>query len=340
MFDRRGPGGDGRLDHLAEEIGLGPGGVLGRELDVRAIARRPPHARHRLANDLVLVHLQLVLAMDGAGGQEDVDPRPLGRTHGFPSAVDVFVAAAGQPANRRPADRLGDLATASKSPGEAMGKPASITSTPNSTSAWAISIFSARFMLAPGDCSPSRSVVSKMMIRREGFVSCRSCSSLVMGRVLRNGVPHWMVEERELHAAVRSADPRSAWATPTTPSWDRNAGCGVYREPSWTLENEKKAQETRKTELSIKKPQGFLGLGVRLFFQCGSTREPYGRGLAKASNNNGNRLRKRVTESISSSTIKRNELTVPGEWPSVKRAWRQAARSAALVLVGFEVALP
>ena len=46
--DRGGPGGDGRLDHLAEEIGLGAGGVLGRELDVGAIAdralrRRPPH---------------------------------------------------------------------------------------------------------------------------------------------------------------------------------------------------------------------------------------------------------------------------------------------------------
>ena len=48
-----------------------------------------------------------------------------------------------------------------------MGKPASMTSTPKATRAWAISIFSARFMLAPGDCSPSRSVVSKIVIRRE-----------------------------------------------------------------------------------------------------------------------------------------------------------------------------
>src|SRR5258708_3139246 len=55
---------------------------------------------------------------------------------------------------------------ASKSPGEAMGKPASMMSTPRSTSAWAISIFSVRFMLAPGGCSPSRSVVSKILICR------------------------------------------------------------------------------------------------------------------------------------------------------------------------------
>jgi len=55
--------------------------------------------------------------------------------------------------------------TASKSPGEAIGKPASMMSTPRSLSARATSSFSARFMLAPGDCSPSRSVVSKMIRR-------------------------------------------------------------------------------------------------------------------------------------------------------------------------------
>ena len=37
-----------------------------------------------------------------------------------------------------------------------------MTSTPRSTSAWATSSFSSRFMLQPGDCSPSRSVVSKI----------------------------------------------------------------------------------------------------------------------------------------------------------------------------------
>ena len=61
--------------------------------------------------------------------------------------------------------------TASKSPGEAIGKPASMMSTPRSTSAWATSSFSCRFMLQPGDCSPSRSVVSKILIvaRRDGI---------------------------------------------------------------------------------------------------------------------------------------------------------------------------
>src|SRR5271155_5396468 len=52
--------------------------------------------------------------------------------------------------------------TAWKSPSEAMGKPASRISTPSSTSLAAIRSFSGTFMLHPGDCSPSRSVVSKI----------------------------------------------------------------------------------------------------------------------------------------------------------------------------------
>ena len=55
--------------------------------------------------------------------------------------------------------------TASKSPGEVIGKPASITSTPSRASCWAISTFSAVLSEMPGDCSPSRSVVSKMWTR-------------------------------------------------------------------------------------------------------------------------------------------------------------------------------
>ena len=45
--DRRGAGVDGRFDHLAEKIGLGAGGVFGRELDVVAVADGPLHARAR-----------------------------------------------------------------------------------------------------------------------------------------------------------------------------------------------------------------------------------------------------------------------------------------------------
>src|SRR3954454_6108049 len=55
--------------------------------------------------------------------------------------------------------------TDSKSPTDAIGNPASMISTPSAERALATSIFSAMFMLAPGDCSPSRRVVSKMRTR-------------------------------------------------------------------------------------------------------------------------------------------------------------------------------
>ena len=62
--------------------------------------------------------------------------------------------------------------TASKSPGEVIGKPASITSTPSRASCCAISTFSAVLSEMPGDCSPSRRVVSKMWTR---FASDDGC---------------------------------------------------------------------------------------------------------------------------------------------------------------------
>ena len=54
-----------------------------------------------------------------------------------------------------------DIEMAAKSPSEAIANPASIMSTPRSSSAWAMVSFSCVVMLQPGDCSPSRSVVSK-----------------------------------------------------------------------------------------------------------------------------------------------------------------------------------
>src|SRR4030067_1856347 len=58
------------------------------------------------------------------------------------------------------------LLIASKSPAELMAKPASIISTPSRLSCFATCSFSSTFIDAPGDCSPSRSVVSKIFIVR------------------------------------------------------------------------------------------------------------------------------------------------------------------------------
>ena len=63
---------------------------------------------------------------------------------------------------REPRTSRAISATESKSPFETIGKPASMTSTPMRASCWAISSFSVSFIDAPGACSPSRSVVSKI----------------------------------------------------------------------------------------------------------------------------------------------------------------------------------
>src|SRR5437588_9822869 len=72
--------------------------------------------------------------------------------------------------------------TAAKSPFDDAGNPASITSTRRRSSCFAIRIFSSLVIDAPGLCSPSRNVVSKMIkwsgmlrpaMRLMEFASCR-----------------------------------------------------------------------------------------------------------------------------------------------------------------------
>jgi len=55
--------------------------------------------------------------------------------------------------------------TASKSPSEAIGNPASMTSTPRLANCRAMINFSEAVKDAPGLCSPSRRVVSKIIMR-------------------------------------------------------------------------------------------------------------------------------------------------------------------------------
>jgi len=106
--DRRGPGLDGGLHDLGEEVRLGARGVLGRKLDVIAVLAGLGHALASPANDLLLRHLQLVLAMDGAGGEKDVDARPCRRLNRLPGPVDVFGVAAREACDDRSLDLSGD----------------------------------------------------------------------------------------------------------------------------------------------------------------------------------------------------------------------------------------
>ena len=65
---------------------------------------------------------------------------------------------------------------ASNSPAEELGNPASMTSTPSFSSCLAMRSFEVAFRWKPGDCSPSRSVVSRMNTR---FDSARCSPSLL-----------------------------------------------------------------------------------------------------------------------------------------------------------------
>jgi hypothetical protein len=78
---------------------LGAGGVFRGELHVFDVALGPLHGLHGAAHDLPFLHAQFVLAVDRTGGEEHVDARVLGLFEGFPRAVDVLVAAAGEAAN-------------------------------------------------------------------------------------------------------------------------------------------------------------------------------------------------------------------------------------------------
>jgi hypothetical protein len=88
--------------------------------------------------------------MDVGGGDKGMDSWFGSMADCLPGPVDIIFGRPGQ---------------------EAAGKPASSTSTPNFSSWVARRNFSAVFMLAPGDCSPSLKVVSNMITRSVIFFS-------------------------------------------------------------------------------------------------------------------------------------------------------------------------
>src|SRR3954464_2316666 len=100
--------------------------------------------------------------------------RSASRTASHARSTSAGVARA-RPATTGPWTSRAMAWTASKSPGEAIGKPASMMSTPRRASWWAISSFSVVLSEMPGDCSPSRSVVSKISTR--SGLSCGMSSS-------------------------------------------------------------------------------------------------------------------------------------------------------------------
>ena len=107
--DGAGAGVDRRLDTAAQEIVLGAGGVLGRPFHVAGKGPGQGHAFGHLRQHGVGAHLELVLHVQRAGGDERMDTRALGRFHGLGGAFDVDPGGPGEAADGRLLDHLGDL---------------------------------------------------------------------------------------------------------------------------------------------------------------------------------------------------------------------------------------
>ena len=97
--DGGGAGVDDGLVDAQQEVVVGAGGVLGAELDLGVAAqlsRRVADPVDGRREGLLAGHPQLVHEVDVAGGDEEVQVRPLGRPERLDAALRVAVAAARQ----------------------------------------------------------------------------------------------------------------------------------------------------------------------------------------------------------------------------------------------------
>ena len=156
---------DGDRDHLGGEVEVGARGVHRRELDVVDERLGVRDRGARLRQHVLARVLHLVLDVDVRRRDERVDPRSLGVAYRPERRLDVGRLSAREPGDDGPVDLAGDRLDRLEVAGLAIGKPASMTSTPRRASCWAISSFSLAFSEMPGDCSPSRRVVSKICTR-------------------------------------------------------------------------------------------------------------------------------------------------------------------------------
>jgi len=100
--------------------------------------------------------------MDFGGGAENVNPPPLGVLDRLAGAANVFLGAAGEAGDGGLGDFGGDGGDGLEVAGAGDGEAGFDDIDARASRARAISSFSLRLRAAPGDCSPSRRVVSKM----------------------------------------------------------------------------------------------------------------------------------------------------------------------------------
>ena len=98
-IDRRGALVERDLDHLGHVLDVRARAVLRRELDVVGVLARLRDRRADLPLDVLARGLQLVLDVHVAGGEEGVNPRPLGVPDRLPGGLDVLLGRARQTAD-------------------------------------------------------------------------------------------------------------------------------------------------------------------------------------------------------------------------------------------------
>jgi hypothetical protein len=108
--DRGGSGLDCDGDDVDEEVGVGAGGVLGRELDIVGEGAGEADGFGGLVERFGAGDLQLSFEMQVGRGEEGVDAGLLGGFDGTGSGFDVLTLAAGKGGDARAVNFAGDLA--------------------------------------------------------------------------------------------------------------------------------------------------------------------------------------------------------------------------------------
>ncbi len=104
-----GTGGNDLLHHLGEKGQTGPNRILCGEFNIWCITGSSAHGSHGGVEHLLFTHLELILQVNVASGNESMNPGPFpGWFESLPSAVDIQVAGTAEAADLTAAGGFGD----------------------------------------------------------------------------------------------------------------------------------------------------------------------------------------------------------------------------------------
>ena len=164
QIDDRGARFDCRFDGLTQKINVGAAGVFGGKFHFRAALARVAHVGGNGFEGLFARQAQLVAQVQIGSCKKRVQARMRRAGDAVERRRQYRRAGRAPERPRCSCGFRGPLRVCLRGrQREAMGKPASMMSTPSDSSCRAMRIFSAMVMENPGDCSPSLSVVSKIL---------------------------------------------------------------------------------------------------------------------------------------------------------------------------------